>query len=85
MKSQLRYNREARGLSLRQLASATGISKDVIARIETGTRTPNQDQARTLWRYFEGEIPLERIYDPFFNPNQEDTPNAYTELHHGDR
>lgn len=71
MKSKLRKARERLGLSLRDVAKETGVSHPVIGRIELGTHTPSQQQARALHQFYDGIIPIAEIYDPFFNQNQE--------------
>lgn len=63
----LRQKRQARGLSLRQVAYATGIPRSVLQRIETGERITQRDHARELYRYYDYEIDLADIYDPMFD------------------
>lgn len=52
MKQTIRELREARGLSLRELAAELGISFMAIQHWETNKRMPRADQLRAIARYF---------------------------------
>jgi transcriptional regulator with XRE-family HTH domain len=69
--SRLRAHRELIGKSLRQVARDTGISASALSRIEAGDNVPRRELARTLWRYYGGEVPLGDIYDPLFTYSEE--------------
>lgn len=65
--TRLREARLERGLSLRTVAEATGISKTVLQRIETGARITRREHARALYKYYDYEIDLSEIFDPTFD------------------
>lgn len=68
----LKLKREERGLSLIAMANETGISRCIINRIENAKQRPTSQQARVLFEYFDREIPLVNIYDPFFNEDRQE-------------
>lgn len=66
--SLLRKARLDRKLSLRQVADATGISRSVLQRIETGERVTKRKHARALFKFYRGTVDMSDIYDPMYRP-----------------
>lgn len=64
--SPLRLERIIRQLTIEDLSELTGISRGTIGHIETGKCIPRREHARKLYIFFEGKVPLETIYDPYF-------------------
>lgn len=54
--SNLRYLREASGLSLRDVAVHTGISKSLLHKYETGKSDPTLKKIKVLANYFNADI-----------------------------
>ena len=65
--SRLKEKRLCRGLSLRQVADVTGISKDALDRIEKGKQKASHEQGRTLYAFYDYELDLGDIHDPMFD------------------
>lgn len=59
--------RKSRGLSLEQVASVVGTDQANLSRIEKGQQIPKRELARSLFKYYEGRVPLSAIYDPEFH------------------
>lgn len=58
--------RKSKGLSLEAVAKVVGTDQANLSRIEKGQQTPKRDLARALYRFYEGAVALEVIYDPEF-------------------
>lgn len=67
MASLMTQLRKSRGLSLDALARQVGTDQANLSRVERGLQIPNRDLARSLYRFFDGAIPLGAIYDPDFH------------------
>jgi transcriptional regulator with XRE-family HTH domain len=65
----LRARRKTLQKTIDQVAEDTGISSSVISRIETGKQLPSREDARTLFKYFDQQVPLAAIYDPEYFEN----------------
>lgn len=63
----LREARKNLKLTLEKVANDTGIDPSALSKIETGKQKPNKENARTLYEYFHGSVPLGMIYDPEYN------------------
>ncbi len=63
-KTSLARKRFDLGLTVRDVASDTGISIGNLSKIETGKITARQTTARCLFNYYDQEVPLAEIYDP---------------------
>lgn len=59
--------RKSRGLSLDALAKQVGTDQANLSRVERGLQIPNRLLARSLFRFYDGAIPLGAIYDPEFH------------------
>lgn len=59
--------RRSRGLSLDHVAEAVGTGKGNLRRVENGDQVPKRELARALFSFYNGAIPLGRIYDPRFD------------------
>ena len=66
METLLKQHRESLGLALAKVAEATGIHRTTLYRIEAAEITPSQKNARKLFDYYEGRVPLAHIYDPVY-------------------
>lgn len=58
--------RKSKRLSLEAVAKVVGTDQANLSRIEKGQQTPKRDLARNLYRFYEGAVPLDVIYDPVF-------------------
>lgn len=58
--------RKSRGLSLKDLADVVGTDRTNLSRVERGLQIPSRTLARSLFKFFDGSIPLGQIYDPEF-------------------
>lgn len=65
--SRLKEKRQARGLSVRQVAESTGIPKSTIDRIEKGEQGASIEQGRILYRFYDYELSLGEVHDPMFD------------------
>lgn len=65
--SRLRVARQHTGLSLRAAAYELSMDHSRLHRIETGESRPTVQEARKLFLFYRGEIPLARIHDPDFD------------------
>lgn len=65
--SLLRRERQARGLTLREVEVACGVPYSVLQRVETGQVVPSKKHARALYQFYRGCIALGDIYDPMFS------------------
>lgn len=63
----LKEARQSRNLTALEVAKAVGCERGNLHRIESGKQMPKQPLARSLWRFYEGEVPLGAIYDPVFH------------------
>lgn len=68
--SKLREARQRRGLTIVEVAKAIGRDPASVSRVERGVQTPGLDMARSLFEYYEGEVPIEACYDPGYQPVQ---------------
>lgn len=59
--------RKSRGLSLDALAKQVGTDQANLSRVERGLQIPNRQLARSLFRFYDGAVPLGAIYDPEFH------------------
>lgn len=67
IKTHMTEVREARGLTVRQVADATGISRSTVYRIEVGDTVPRREHARALYAFYDYEVDLADIYDPLYD------------------
>lgn len=58
--------RKSKGLSLDAVAKIVGTDQANLSRIEKGLQTPKRELARSLFRFYDGAVPLDVIYDPGF-------------------
>jgi transcriptional regulator with XRE-family HTH domain len=58
--------RKSRGLSLEKVAAVVGTDQANLSRVEKGQQIPKRELARSLYRYYQGQVPLSAIYDPEF-------------------
>src|SRR5437016_12305715 len=68
----VRRRREARGLSLRDVAEQTGVSASTLSRIENGTGKPDADNIARLTAWL--DMPVERVMSA--RKNEEGTDNS---------
>lgn len=64
MKSLLTQHREALGTALATVARDTGMDRSTLYRLEMGKVQPSRTNARALFDYYSGAVPLAHIYDP---------------------
>lgn len=66
--SLLTLTRKSRGLSLEQVAVAVGTHHTNLLRIEHGEQRPKADVAQRIFEFFNGVVPLAKIYFPYDTP-----------------
>jgi len=66
METLLKQHRQSLARPLAEVARATGIHRTTLYRIEAAEITPSQKNARKLFDYYEGRVPLAHIYDPVY-------------------
>ncbi len=66
MLTRLKAEREARGYKLAEVALVIGSDPGNVSRIERGRQKPKPEQARALFEFYGGDIPLGAIYDPVY-------------------
>src|SRR5438067_9942400 len=71
----VRRRREQQGMSLRDLASETGVSASTLSRIENGTGKPDADNIARLTAWL--DMPMERILGGRPSDTQENKPVVY--------
>ena len=64
MKSLLMQHRETLGTPLAVVARATSMDRSTLYRLEAGKVQPSRANARALFDYYGGAVPLAHIYDP---------------------
>jgi DNA-binding XRE family transcriptional regulator len=64
MKSLLMQHRESLGVPLAVVARAAGMDRSTLYRLEAGKVQPSRANARALFDYYAGQVPLAHIYDP---------------------
>lgn len=62
--------RNARNLSLEQVAKTVGTDQANLSRVEKGKQVPKRPLARKLFEFYGGQVPLAAIYDPEFHSLQ---------------
>ena len=62
----LREARRESGLTAKAVATAAGVDRVTLYRIEDGKQHPRRDSARRLFQFFGGRVALAAIYDPEF-------------------
>jgi len=62
----MKQHRESLKRPLAQVARDTGIHRTTLYRLEAGEATPSQANARKLFDYYKGRVPLAHIYDPAY-------------------
>jgi transcriptional regulator with XRE-family HTH domain len=63
--------RKSRGLSLKDLADVVGTDRTNLSRVERGLQIPSRQLARSLFRFYDGAVPLGEIYDPEFTEQEQ--------------
>jgi transcriptional regulator with XRE-family HTH domain len=71
----VKRRREELGLSLRDVASETGVSASTLSRIENGTGKPDADNIARLTTWL--DVPMERILGGRQSDSQEGKPVVY--------
>jgi transcriptional regulator with XRE-family HTH domain len=71
----VKRRREELGLSLRDLASETGVSASTLSRIENGTGKPDADNIARLTSWL--DVPMERILGGRQSDSQDSKPVVY--------
>lgn len=64
----LTQTRKSRGLSLEQVAKSVGTDPTNLSRVEKGEQIPRSELAIALYRFYDGVVPLEKIYYPHDTP-----------------
>jgi DNA-binding XRE family transcriptional regulator len=66
--SLLTQTRKSRGLSLETVAEAVGTHHTNLLRIEHGDQVPRPDVAQRIFDFFDGVVPLQKIFYPYDTP-----------------
>lgn len=64
--TRLRAEREARGYKLAEVAQVIDSDAGNVSRIERGLQVPKHTQARALFEFYGGDIPIGAIFDPLY-------------------
>lgn len=67
--SLLTLTRKSRGLSLEAVAEAVGTHHTNLLRIEHGEQVPKPDVAKRIFDFFDGVVPLQKIFYPYDTPS----------------
>lgn len=62
----LREARKRRGLTVAEVAKAVGTDPSNMSRLELGHHTPPKELARSIYRFYRGDIQPIDLYDPTF-------------------
>ncbi len=62
----LRQARRESGKTAVEIATAAGVDRGTLYRIEDGRQLPKRENARRLFELFKGRVSLATIYDPKF-------------------
>ena len=62
----LREARRQSGKTAVEIATAAGLDRGTLYRIESGRQLPKRETARRLFEIFKGRVALATIYDPKF-------------------